>query len=128
MRHQDWAERLDAYIDTRRDMPFAWGTNDCTVFAAGAIAAMTDDNPDLPGYETVEEAARLLREQSLRSRVNELYAPEIYPSFAQRGDLVLTDMDGRETVCVCLGDYLAGPGDHGLQLVPRSCGIAAWKV
>lgn len=128
MRDQGWPEALAEYVDSRRDAPFAWGTNDCTSWAAGAIEAMTGERPPIPAYANEFEAARLLREESLRSRVDELYGPEIAPAFARRGDLVLILVDGRETLGVCVGDHIAGPGRDGVVMVHRSAAIAAWRI
>lgn len=40
-RVEDWPERLAAFIEQRRKMPFAWGSNDCALFAADAVCAIT---------------------------------------------------------------------------------------
>lgn len=128
MRNQDWPEALAAYVDSRRDVPFAWGENDCCSWAAGALEAMTGERPPMPEYADERAAARLLREESLRSRVDELYGPEIAPSFAQRGDLVLMDLDGRPTLGVSLGDGVAAPGADGVLVCPLSAAVAAWRV
>ena len=132
MRRQSWPERLSDYFDARRDMPFAWGTgengNDCASFAAGAIEAMTGNAPALPAYEGAAGAARVMDDGSVRERCEALYGAVIPVSFAQRGDLVLMLMEGRETLAICEGDYLAGPGETGMLFVPRTLGVCAWRV
>ena len=40
-RLEDWPERLAAFVEARRAMPFRWGQNDCALFAADAVAAVT---------------------------------------------------------------------------------------
>lgn len=128
MREQHWPEALADFIEARREMPFEWGPNDCCAFAAAALEAMTGERPPLPAYASERDAARLLREAPLRERVDELYGPEIVPAFAQRGDLVLLDLDGRATLGVCVGDEVVAPGPDGVLTFPRSLALAAWKV
>lgn len=127
-RLQTWPEALAAYFDARRNVPFAWGTNDCSSFAAGAIEAMTGEAPPLPEYEGAAGAARELAVQPLRERVEELFGPEILPAFARRGDLILMLLEGRETLGVCDQDRIACAGTDGILLAPRSIAVAAWRV
>lgn len=128
MRQQDWPEKLYAFLDARHDMPFDWATNSCVSFAADAVNEMTGTMPELPTFATAAEAAALLATRSLRDRVNDQFGPEIAPAFAQRGDLVLIDLAGRESIAVCVGVEAAGPGDTGLLMAPMSAAVAAWRV
>jgi len=36
-----WRKRVDDFFDDVDGKPFAWGTNDCATFAAGAVNALT---------------------------------------------------------------------------------------
>jgi len=132
MRRADWPEALNAYLDARRDMPFAWGAgeggNDCASFAAGAIEAMTGQAPALPAYKGAAGAARVMDEGSVRERCEALFGAVLPVAFAQRGDLVLMMLEGRETLGVCEGDYIAGPGEAGMLFLPRAAGVCAWRV
>jgi len=40
-RFPDWPERLQRAINERRALPHAWGSNDCALFAADLVAAIT---------------------------------------------------------------------------------------
>lgn len=128
MRREDWPERLFEYLDAQRDVPFSWATHSCAGFAAGAVEAMTGEAVDLPTVTSARAAAELLAVRSLRDRVGDAFGPEIMPAFARRGDLVLVEIDGRESVAMCIGSDAAGPGPSGLVLVPMSSAIAAWRV
>lgn len=128
MRRLDWTEALYAYIDARREVPFQWGSQDCSTFAAGAVEAITGEAPELPVATTAAEAVALMAERPLRDRVGDLYGPEIVPAFAQRGDLVLIEIDGRESVAVCIGAEAIGPAADGLLAVPMALAVAAWRV
>jgi hypothetical protein len=67
-------------------------------------------------------------EGSVRERCEALFGAVLPVAFAQRGDLVLMMMEGRETLAICAGDYLAGPGENGMLFVPRAAGVCAWRV
>lgn len=127
-RRQDWPERLADYFEAQRDVPFDWQSHSCAAFAAGAVQAMTDEAVEIPAHASARDAAGLLAARSLRDRLADLFGPEIAPAYAQRGDLVLVDLAGRESVAVCVGGEAAGPGDAGLLTVPVRLAVAAWRV
>lgn len=127
-RRQDWPERLAEFLEERRGTPFAWVTNDCCSFAADAIERMTDQRPELPAYASMQEAAELLHIKPLLDRVDAVMGPMIATSFAQRGDLAMIHVQGRDSLGIMLGEYIAVPGDTGLLTVPRQLIIAAWSV
>lgn len=130
-RHDNWPERLADFIETRRDTPFAWGVNDCAGFAFHAVEAITGVDPiaSLRRYKTPLGAARILtREGGMRALVTARLGEPVGAASAQRGDVVLVQIDGRDTLVVCTGDRLAGPGVDGLVLLPLSAGLVAWRV
>jgi hypothetical protein len=53
---------------------------------------------------------------------------QVHQAFAQRGDIVLLDLDGRMTLGVCVGSEVAAPADLGMVMMPMSAAVAAWKV
>ena len=129
MRRQDWPERLAGFIDSRRSQPFEWGVNDCSTFAIDAVETMTGARPDLPLVATADEYARMLRDAgSLATIIGDAYGEPIHPSLAQRGDVVLLMVDGRETIAVCLGASAAAPAKDGVETVPMELAVAAWRV
>lgn len=128
-RHNDWPERLAAFMDERRAMPFEFGTNDCSTFAADAVAAMTGERLQIPAADSPQAYARLVRDQGTLAEMAEaLLGEPIHPAFAQRGDVVLLVMDERETLGVCVGADIAGPGANGLALAPMSMAVSAWRI
>lgn len=130
MRRQDWPERLAAFVEANRDRPFAWGTWDCAMCASAWIETLTGAAPFAPTYTDALSAARFVAQQGgmgpAASAV--LGAPLLFPMGAQRGDIALVVIDGRECLGVVLGERVAGPGEHGMIQVPRSDIIAAWTV
>jgi hypothetical protein len=117
------------FMQARRERPFAWGTNDCASFAADAVEAMTGERLQIPQAATPEAYARLLRDQGpLQAMVEALLGEPIPASFAQRGDVVLLVLDDRDTLGICVGADIAGPGADGVVLVPMSHAVAAWRI
>lgn len=129
-RREDWPEQLAAYLDERRDVPFAWGRQDCASFAGGAVAAMTGEAPTIPEVQSAEAYARFLRDHGPIDALVDLTLGDrlASPAFAQRGDVVLLDLDGRDTLGVCLGAEAAAPGLDGMLTVPMAAARAAWRV
>lgn len=128
MRRADWPERLAGLIDERRRTPFAWGAQDCALFAADAVQAITGDDPakHFRGYDDEREALRIVKDAGgMRGLVD---LPEKPKGFAQRGDVVLAEIDGRETFGVCIGSQYVAPGVDGLVFRPMTEVIVAFEV
>lgn len=128
-RLNDWPERLAAFMDERRNVPFQFGIHDCSTFAADAVAAMTGERLQIPVADSPEAYARLVRDQgTLRDMAEALLGESIHPAYAQRGDVVLLEMGERETLGICVGAEIAGPGADGLALAPMSMALLAWRI
>lgn len=119
-RYDDWPERLAAFIEARRKRAFSWGQQDCALFAADGIQEMTgvDLAADLRGYKSASGAAKRIKAAGgMRGLAAAL--PEKHPGLAQRGDVVLVDVDGRETFGIVVGNGTwCGPGSEGLVFRP----------
>jgi hypothetical protein len=61
-RYHDWQVRFEAFIRECRHVPFAWGSNDCALFAADAVQAITGEHlcPELRGHRGARQALRTL--------------------------------------------------------------------
>jgi hypothetical protein len=130
-RFEDWPERLARFIDAHQGTPFAWGENDCCLFAANAILAMTgiDLAEGLRGYSTHTGALRIIApfgdlETLAAGIAEEAGLEEIQPKLAQRGDLIFAEHQGMAIV-----------GMNGIPLCPSSNGLVgvkgrlrAWRV
>jgi hypothetical protein len=130
----DWAERLNAFIESRARTPFAWGSNDCCLFAAHAVQAMTGEDivPELLVYETEAQAMRLLarRYKDLPGLVAAATPFVEYENikFCSRGDVALVQNGGRHCLAICVGEYLAVPGECGIVFLPFAAVERAWAV
>ena len=130
MRLPDWPERLIEFIEARRARAFSWGSNDCALFYADAVLAMTGEDRAKPwrGYKTARgAAARITKAGGLRALVESAGVTEKPVGFAQRGDGVLALLNDRETFGVVVGDgNWCGPGEFGLVFRPMSEAIAVF--
>lgn len=131
MRVRDWQARFASFIAARRGMPFAWGANDCCLFAAGAVDALTGEDParELRGYTTALEAARLIEAcGGLAQIATDALGASVDPSFAAVGDVVLMDNAGRQLLGVCNGGTVLAPGEERMVVLGMDAARAAWKV
>lgn len=60
-RRPDWRVRLDAYVAAAWRAPFDWGSNNCGLFVAGAIEAMTGVDPAAELRERLRAGPRQVR-------------------------------------------------------------------
>lgn len=93
-RRENWRVPFFEAIEAHRPHRFAWGTHDCAILTADAIAAITgvDLAAELRGrYSTREEADELLKAYGYGSTVA-ILAPrfdEIPPALAIVGDVAI---------------------------------------
>lgn len=135
-RYPDWASRLARYLAMVARAPFAPGTLDCAIFAAGAIEAQT--GVDLAEgwrgrYTTLEDGLDALTAAGFEDHLAlaRAHLEEIAPAAAEPGDIAACLL-GRN-----LPSFGVVQGEHiyvlvedlgGLALVPRSTACLAWRV
>ncbi len=130
MRPQDWPERLAAFVADNQFRPFAWGTWDCAMCAAAWIETLTGSNPFQAPYSDAIGAARYIDSQGGMENAASavLGPPRGIAASAQRGDIALVSIGGRDCLGVVVGEYVAGPSDLGLLLAPRADIVVAWAI
>lgn len=133
MRRHDWPERLAEFIEARRHAPFAWGLNDCASFAADAAAEQRWDDPLAELRNDRRGALAALRYEheigGMRAALTRALGEPKAVTLACRGDVLLfVNDEGRDTLAVCLGEQMAGPGVERLAFAPLPSDAAAWSV
>lgn len=128
-----WDQALSEYLAAKRAEPFAYATNDCCTFAAGAVLAMTGVDPmaEYRGrYFTRLGSLRALRtigpehsRGSVKAAWNVRFAT-VPVGLAQRGDLAFY----QESVGVIAGAFAWFVSEDGLVRVPMRKWEKAWKV
>lgn len=142
VRHWDTCA-FHQFLIERAQAPFAWGGNDCALFAADGIEAMTgvDIAADFRGnYSDRDGAFALIGELTGGSSVAGAAAwcaakhelPE-WPNakFAQRGDLVVFTNSTGELIAGLVhlsGRHIVAVGEEGLYRFPITAVERAWHV
>lgn len=140
-RQKYWATRgYHRFLLSRAKAPFAWGGNDCALFAADGIKAITgvDIADDFRGkYSTEEEALALVKTVCNGATVADaaVHCAQKHglvewpkPLLARRGDLVVFAAPTGSLVAglVHLSGQLVAVGEKGLFLFPISKVLRAW--
>lgn len=125
----DWRPRLVAYLEGVRARPFAYGSHDCALFAAGAVEAMTGIDPagDYRGrYDSLKAGLKLVRGTHLDVLRRDFEA--IPPAFAGVGDLALIGEVGFPAFGIFEGQHILVLREDGLGLMSRAAATAAYRV
>lgn len=112
-------------------MPFEWGRNDCCLFAADAVLAMTGEDPaaSLRGYSSALAAQRLIDEAGgLQALASQALGEPVSQLMAGVGDVVLLTNEGRELLAICNGINAVAPGPDGMVVLDMAAALAAWKI
>ena len=128
----DWQLRLEAFVNARRSTPFAWGTNDCGIFAADCVLALTGTDPAPKGmreHRTAKQAARAVnRRGGLMGIATAAFGPAAPAVFAHVGDVVLVNIGKRQALAICNGSTAIGPSEIGMACVSMDCATVFWRV
>jgi hypothetical protein len=142
IRKPDWQQRLHEFLLARGKQPFAWGKNDCALFAADAIQSFTgvDFAGDFRGKYTDEAGANAtIKSVTAGSTVEDaaVHAAKQHGlvewktvMLAQRGDLALYQgSEGLAAGVVHLnGIHALFVTPTGLHKIPLRRCLRAWKV
>lgn len=133
-RLEGWPMKLSLFLRERRSMPFAWGRNDCLIFAADGVLAITGFDPAAAwrGYASEEEAQALLKEHGgvaglIHKGLGCRYHRERLK--ARRGDVAMMKLTSGVTAGIVddTGERIAVPLADNNTLV-RLPLTAAWRI
>jgi len=131
-RAEDWPERLDAYVRRIARVPFAYGSHDCCTVAFDWVKECTGVDPMAGwrgGYRTATGARRLMDDfGGLEAMVRSQMGEPIPWTFAQRGDVVMADLELGQTMGVVLGVNAVFPGLDGAEFRLIGCTDRVWRV
>ena len=130
MRYHNWPLRFDEFVKSRKHMPFQWGVNDCSLFAADCILALTGVDhagQGLRTYSSAKQAYRLLQGLGGLHGVATLALGNPLPiKLAQIGDVVLCKSNTHDMLAICNGRLAIAPGPSGIENV--ALGSLCWRV
>tara|TARA_S200002703_G_scaffold61685_1_gene53581 strand:- start:6127 stop:6585 length:459 start_codon:yes stop_codon:yes gene_type:complete len=138
-RPENWAEALAVYLDSHRDIPFAWGAQDCCLFAADWVEICIGIDPAESWrgkYETQAGALKILKKHKGVRGLADKQFKRCKLGFANRGDLVAyrdPSLKGSALVTTALGildgRYGLFATKRGVEPVLRTDLMkTAWKV
>ena len=132
-RVENWPALLANFVEQHRHTPFAWREWDCCSMAAAWVQCCT--GVDVFGACSIKYAPTMrsalrktIKADGLKPLVDAALGASVAPAFAQRGDIVLLDLDGRESLAVCLGAVAAGAGVAGMEFVGQGAWTCAWRI
>lgn len=133
-RLENWPTLLADYFSSRYDAPFVWGVNDCCLFAADGVLAIT--GTDIAAayrgkYDSAIGALKILADYdgSVIAIIDKhVKLPRTTLALARRGDLVAFEQEGEMALGICCGDRSAFPGKRGLTFRPTLKCKVAWKI
>ena len=135
MRVADWKARLSAYVATCARTPYALGSHDCALFAAGAVDAVTGTDPAAKwrgAYRSKEGGLRALKRAGYSDHIEATAAvlPEIHPAFAAEGDIAYVSdaATGQTALGVVQGELVYVLREDGLGLLPRAAMTRAFRT
>lgn len=132
VRREDWPAKLAEQIEGARRRPFCYGEHDCFMFAANVVLAMTGDDParDLRGVYSDERSAliTIARYGSLQMVAVACFGAPSDAICARRGDVVMVNRSGVESLAVVLDHRVAAPGALGLEFGYLSEALCCWRV
>lgn len=140
IRRPDWRERLSAYVLTVRAARFAPGTFDCALLAAGAVEAMTGQDPAAAfrrRYRSVQGGLKRLREtghDGIEAAVAALFPP-VPVALAGVGDIAVLAAEGPAVTAgaevalgVVEGEHILVVTGAGLGFGPLLSAQRAYRV
>ena len=127
----DWQLRFEQFVMQRLSAEFAWGRNDCGLFAADAVRAITgvDLAPHLRAHTDARGALVALRGYGgVANLASACLGPAAPAVQACVGDVVLLPMGKRLALGICNGATAIGPGPSGLAHVPMADALMCWRL
>jgi hypothetical protein len=129
MRLSDWEMQLSEYVLSKKNQPFEYGVNDCCLFAAGAVEAMTGENPIpefIGAYDSLKTSIKALKTIGAGTLEKTMDAKftEIQIGYAQTGDLAFHD----GSIGVIIDSDALFVSDDGLVRISRDKWCKIWSV
>jgi hypothetical protein len=135
-RLESWEKKLADFIEERSDKPFEWGKNDCCLFVADAVKAITGIDYAASfrtKYENKNGAYKALKKfasgdiiETIKKIANQNNFKEISPKLAKRGDIGI--VYPKQALVICLGSKWAWQGEKGLEFISYKDIFIAWSI
>jgi hypothetical protein len=131
MRRHDWAAQMYAQFDAHADRVFAWGENDCCLFVARTVDAMTGSSLTqqlASEYRDEVTALQFISDHGGLEIAVSSFLGDPQPVRAMRGDAVMVHGGLDLSMGICAGPYVLAMGEKGLTKIDRREILKVWKV
>jgi hypothetical protein len=131
-RFPDWTQRLYRAVEAKRATPYAWGLNDCALFAADLICAETGQDFGKPfrGAYADEDGAKAMLAahgwKDIEAMADALLPRR--PERPRRGDVVLHEGPAGAFLGIVWAGGVVGPGPARPVVLPIRTILASWSV
>lgn len=131
MRREDWVFQMWSVVNDHMDAEFVWGVNDCCLFAARVVDAMTDSDHELDllsQYSDEETALAYIAAHGSLALAISAHLGDETDGRAQRGDVVICANEGNPCAGICVGSTVAAVSKEGLVFIPRQDITNRWAI
>lgn len=137
MRFEGWERNLDDYIQCMAYKSFNWGVCDCLIFVSDSCLITCGKDPMSYRGETVRgcyssrsEAENLIKQhRGSMMEIMDFHFERIKVGFAQRGDVILAELDNGPTFGLVWGGKVFFKTEtDGYSVQPLSACKCAWRV
>lgn len=140
VRFPDWLDRLHSHFEAHRRAPIDWGTNDCALFTANGIKAMTGVDVAVwfrGRYTCCFTALREMRVftdggdmDDLTDKITAEFQIERWDSVlqARRGDVAIARTKLGAKLGIVWDGHVYSPGRKGLSRLSLGDHFRAWKI
>ena len=136
MRLENWPSRLTETINAASSRRFLCGEYDCFIFCADVVEAMTGrdlfEGYDFRGkYKTPKGAIKQIRKNGFENieAIWDHFAKPVDVNFAQRGDIILIDVDEELPATGPVIDSRAAfLSKDGITYRNTTEGLRAWRI
>jgi len=134
MKVADWDQKLIEFVELKRNEPFAWGKNDCFLFAMDCVEMLRGEDvaKELRGkYKTMIGAVKLQAKLESIKWLDRRFVRHEHINLTQRGSIVCYQHPTHkpaEALGICVGAEFVAPGEHGIEFMPLSHATISWSV
>lgn len=136
MRLSDYRSRVFEVINKHERQPFRYGVNDCALFGADIVEAITGVDPAAQWrgkYRSAAGGLRLMKDAGYKNQAEwlEKHGERVETPFAQFGDIAVlkasTDIAGN-ALGVVGGGFIIGMSKNGLVRVGLDQAVACYRI
>lgn len=129
-RHDDWEFRLIEYLKEVADRPFKRGEHDCAYFVAGAVKAITGNDPmtEFGSYTTLTGSKRVLTNAGFDGLTDAIASMFEETDTPEPGDIVVFESPEGDAAGIFQGKIIFAVAEDGLRQVSTALMTKAFSV